>query len=116
MSCRVALLRMQKDGWLQLPKPLCKNGNGRARPLLTPASEDPASGILVVAECERRSFCLLVDEVIGKQEVVVKNLGETFKHARSLAGATILGDGRVGLILNVDALVRLQPDRLPMAA
>ena len=39
MSCRVALLRMQEDGLIQLPKPLTKNGNGRVRPLLTPASE-----------------------------------------------------------------------------
>ena len=39
MSCRVALLRMQKDGLFQLPMPLQRNGNGRSRPLLTPASE-----------------------------------------------------------------------------
>ena len=40
MSCRVALLRLQKDGLIQLPKPLTKNGNGQARPRLTPASEE----------------------------------------------------------------------------
>ena len=71
---------------------------------VTPASEDPASGILIVAECERRSFCLLVDELIGKQEVVVKNLGETFKAVTGIGGGCILGDGRVGLILDVEAL------------
>jgi len=71
---------------------------------VTPASQDPASGILIVAECERRSFCLLVDELIGKQEVVIKNLGEAFKAVTGVAGGCILGDGRVGLILDVEAL------------
>jgi two-component system chemotaxis sensor kinase CheA len=80
------------------------------------AVTDPTNAIVVVVESNGQSRCLLVDHLLGKQEAVIKNLGETFKHARSLAGATILGDGRVGLILNVDALVRLQPDRLPMAA
>jgi hypothetical protein len=42
MSCRVALLRMEKDGLLQLPKPLKKNGNGRTVPGLTAASAERA--------------------------------------------------------------------------
>ena len=71
---------------------------------VTPASEDPAMGVLIVAECERKSFCLLVDELIGKQEVVIKNLGESFKDVAGIAGGCILGDGRVGLILDVEAL------------
>src|SRR5260370_40896326 len=71
---------------------------------VTPASKDPAMGILIVAECERKSFCLLVDELIGKQEVVIKNLGESFKEVTGIAGGCILGDGRVGLLLDVEAL------------
>ena len=71
---------------------------------VTPASKDPASGVLIVAECERKSFCLLVDELIGKQEVVIKNLGETFQNVTGIAGGCILGDGRVGLILDMEAL------------
>ena len=51
---------------------------------------------------------LLVDELLGKQEVVIKNLGETFRKQDLLAGAAILGDGRVGLILDVDTLVNCQ--------
>src|SRR5258708_2944438 len=86
--------------------------NGSLRPVLglhsrfgvTPASKDPAMGILIVAECERKSFCLLVDELIGKQEVVIKNLGESFKEVTGIAGGCILGDGRVGLLLDVEAL------------
>ena len=80
------------------------------------AVRNPMEGLVVVVESNGQARCLLVDHLLGKQEVVIKSLGETFKHARSLAGAAILGDGKVGLILNIDSLVRLQPDRLPLAA
>jgi two-component system chemotaxis sensor kinase CheA len=69
-----------------------------------PTSHEPANGVLVVVESVRKNFCLLVDELIGKQEVVIKSLGETFKHVTGIAGGSILGDGRVGLILDVEAL------------
>ena len=71
---------------------------------VAPVSQDPAAGILIVAECERKSFCLLVDELIGKQEVVIKSLGESFKDVTGIAGGCILGDGRVGLVLDMEAL------------
>ncbi|MDE3167143.1 MAG: chemotaxis protein CheA, partial [Acidobacteriota bacterium] len=69
-------------------------------------SEDPAAGVLIVADVESRRFCVLVDEVIGKQEVVIKTLGELFKNAPGIAGGAILGDGRVGLILDLDRLYK----------
>lgn len=71
---------------------------------VTPRCEDPDQGVLIIAEGERKTFCLLVDELIGKQEVVIKNLGETFRRVTGIAGGCILGDGRVGLILDVEAL------------
>jgi two-component system chemotaxis sensor kinase CheA len=71
---------------------------------VTPNSEEPPEGVLIVIESARKKFCLLVDELIGKQEVVIKSLGETFKHVTGVAGGSILGDGRVGLILDVEAL------------
>jgi two-component system chemotaxis sensor kinase CheA len=46
----------------------------------------------------------LVDKLLGKQEVVIKSLGDTFRRNRCLAGAAILGDGRVGLILDPEAV------------
>jgi two-component system chemotaxis sensor kinase CheA len=61
---------------------------------------------MVVAEVEGQRFCVLVDELIGKQEVVIKTLGETFKDAHGIAGGAILGDGRVGLILDLDRLFK----------
>ena len=60
----------------------------------------------MVAESEGERFCILVDELIGKQEVVIKSLGETFKGATGVAGGAILGDGRVGLILDLDRLFK----------
>ena len=69
---------------------------------------DPTDGIVVVVEAGQDSRCLLVDQLIGKQEVVIKSLGEMFRHQTEFAGAAILGDGRVGLILDINALVKLK--------
>ena len=69
---------------------------------------DPTQGIVVVVEAGQDSRCLLVDELIGKQEVVIKSLGEIFHNQTAFAGAAILGDGRVGLILDIHALVKLK--------
>jgi len=71
-----------------------------------PRSEDPCAGLLVVAECEGKPFCLLVDDLVGKQEVVIKSLGETLKNIAGIAGGAILGDGRVGLILDMEGVFR----------
>jgi len=69
-----------------------------------PRTTDISQSVVVVAESGERHFCVMVDEVIGKQEVVIKSLGETFKHIQGVAGGAILGDGRVGLILDMDGL------------
>jgi len=71
-----------------------------------PRSANPTDGVLVVAEVEGASYCLLVDDLIGKQEVVIKSLGETFRGVTGIAGGAILGDGRVGLILDLDRLLK----------
>jgi two-component system chemotaxis sensor kinase CheA len=71
-----------------------------------PRSEDPAQSVLVVAEVEGACYCLLVDELIGKQEVVIKSLGATFRDVTGIAGGAILGDGRVGLILDLERLLK----------
>ncbi len=72
---------------------------------VAPRSEDPHESVLVVADVEGRRFCLMVDELIGKQEVVIKSLGETLKDIPGIAGGAILGDGRVGLILDLERIV-----------
>ena len=77
-----------------------------SRRLGVPArSEDPCEGLMIVGESDNKTFCLLVDELAGKQEVVIKSLGVTFQDVRGIAGGAILGDGRVGLILDLPTLV-----------
>jgi len=49
---------------------------------------------------------LLVDELLGQQQVVVKNLEANYRRVNDVSGATIMGDGRVALILDVGALAR----------
>lgn len=74
---------------------------------ITGAIEDATQAIVVVLEAGSDRRCLLVDDLVGKQEVVIKPLGESFAGRTPFAGAAILGDGRVGLILDSLALVRL---------
>ena len=68
-------------------------------------SSDPCEGIVVVIENEDRQRALLVDELLGKQEVVIKSLGGYMKDIKGLAGGTILADGRVGLILDLAGII-----------
>jgi two-component system chemotaxis sensor kinase CheA len=72
------------------------------------AVTDPTKGLVMVLEAGQECRCVLVDALVGKQEVVIKSLGETFRDQQAFAGAAILGDGRVGLILDTTALVRLK--------
>jgi two-component system, chemotaxis family, sensor kinase CheA len=69
-----------------------------------PKSADATQALFIVAEAGGHRFCLMVDEFIGKQEVVIKNLGEGMKNIPGVAGGAILGDGRVGLILDLDGV------------
>ena len=71
-------------------------------------AQDPTQGIVVVVESGQDCRCLFVDELIGKQEVVIKSLGDMFRGQSEFAGAAILGDGRVGLILDVNSLVKMK--------
>jgi len=64
------------------------------------------SGIMVVVEAEGGRVALLVDELLGQQQVVVKNLESNYRKVNDVSGATIMGDGRVALILDVGSLVR----------
>lgn len=61
-------------------------------------------GLALIVEHDGEPRALLVDKVLGKQEVVIKSLGPLFQSTRGLAGAAILGDGRVGLILDLAGL------------
>jgi two-component system chemotaxis sensor kinase CheA len=72
-----------------------------------PRNQHPWESLLIVAESGSKLFCLMVDELIGKQEVVIKSLGEGMRNIAGVAGGAILGDGRVGLILDPEGLFGL---------
>lgn len=76
-----------------------------------PVHYNPWEAIIVVAESDGRRKCILVDELVGKQEIVIKSLGEQLKSVRGMAGGAILADGRVGLILDVPGLFSLSENR-----
>ena len=92
------------------------NMRGRLIPLLQLARRlglreeplDPSEGIVVVIDSGGQLLGLLVDGLIGKQEVVIKGMGETFEQQPFFSGAAILGDGQVALILDPDALGRAE--------
>jgi two-component system chemotaxis sensor kinase CheA len=69
------------------------------------ATDDPTHGLLVVVEHDGQAAALLVDELLGQQQVVIKSLDTDFAKVRGIAGATILGDGRVALILDVAGII-----------
>ena len=71
---------------------------------VVPKQENPDEAVLIVCEGSGRMFCLMIDSLDGKQEVVIKNLGPALKKTADVQGGAILGDGRVGLILDVAAI------------
>ena len=68
---------------------------------------DPTKSILVVVETSRGRYGLMVDEVLGQQQVVVKELDWQFKNLSFIAGSATLGDGRLGLVLDAEGVVSL---------
>jgi two-component system chemotaxis sensor kinase CheA len=83
--------------------PLLRLGRYLGRPA---KAANLGDAIIVVVESGETARGLVVDELLGKQEVVIKSLGQTFRHQNLLAGSAVLGDGSVGLILDVDTLVK----------
>ncbi|MEH6459468.1 chemotaxis protein CheW [Chitinimonas sp. JJ19] len=101
----------------------CRTVNGRGRvvqvrndylPLIAlhevvgcqPKSSEPTEGIVMLIESGNQQMALWVDELLGQQQVVVKNLEANYRRVQGMSGATILGDGRVALIVDVSALAR----------
>lgn len=69
-----------------------------------PDSEDIVDGVLVVLENQEDTVCLLVDEIVGQQQTVIKGLSEYIGNVSVASGCTILGNGEVSLILDVGHL------------
>jgi two-component system chemotaxis sensor kinase CheA len=68
---------------------------------------DPTEGILVLLEAEGKKVALQVDELVGQHQVVIKSLETNYRKVAGISGATIMGDGRVALIIDVTALIKL---------
>lgn len=68
-------------------------------------AQDLAEGLLLVLEHGKRRACVFVDEILGQQQVVIKNLGNSQPQIRGVSGGAILGDGRVALIVDVGGLL-----------
>lgn len=74
---------------------------------IQPQTRDPCNGIVVILEVEGGKVGLFVDALLGQHQVVIKSLENNYRKVRGVSGATIMGDGRVALILDAAALVQL---------
>ncbi|MCP9440115.1 MAG: chemotaxis protein CheA [Nitrospira sp.] len=83
---------------------------------LKPEYVDPAKAILLILETEGERVALMVDEILGQQQVVIKSMEQNFHKVQGIAGATILGDGTVGFILDVRGLLEIARQGMPIAA
>lgn len=66
---------------------------------------NPWEGLVIVVENEDKEFGFMVDDLLGQQQVVIKSLDKRFKGLPGISGGTILGDGHVGLILDVSGVL-----------
>ncbi|MBX3304021.1 MAG: chemotaxis protein CheA [Nitrospira sp.] len=81
-----------------------------------PEYTDPKEAILLVLETEEEHVAVMVDEILGQQQVVIKSMEQNFRKVEGVAGATILGDGTVGFILDVRGLIEIARHGNPVAA
>jgi two-component system, chemotaxis family, sensor kinase CheA len=83
---------------------------------VAPRSADNSVGIYVILEAEGIKKALVVDELLGQHQVVIKSLESNYRKVHGISGATIMGDGRVALILDAGELVRGRKPGLRVAA
>ncbi|MDX8380041.1 MAG: chemotaxis protein CheA [Gallionella sp.] len=74
---------------------------------IKPRVTDPSKGILVLLEAEGKKVALFVDDLVGQHQVVIKSLETNYRKVVGVSGATIMGDGRVAMIMDVSAVVKL---------
>lgn len=75
---------------------------------ITPRITDPQQGIVVLLEAEGKKAALFVDELVGQHQVVIKTLETNYRKVPGVSAATIMGDGKVAMILDIGALVRIR--------
>jgi two-component system chemotaxis sensor kinase CheA len=72
-----------------------------------PKHRNPWEALLMVVTEGQNSYCLLADEIVGRQEVVIKSLGDMFQQLPGISGGAILGDGKIALIIDVKGIISL---------
>jgi two-component system chemotaxis sensor kinase CheA len=72
---------------------------------VTPRTTDPTQSLVVIVHDNDRRACLLVDELLGQEQVVIKTLGEGIGQVKGISGGAVLGDGNVSLILDVPGII-----------
>jgi two-component system, chemotaxis family, sensor kinase CheA len=72
-----------------------------------PKHYNPWEALLMVVTEGDKSYCLLADEIVGRQEVVIKSLGDMFQQLPGISGGAILGDGKISLIIDVKGIISL---------
>ena len=83
---------------------------------LQPEYTEPTKAILIILETEGERVAVMVDEILDQQQVVIKSMEQNFRKVAGIAGATILGDGTVGFILDVRGLLEIARRGAPVAA
>jgi len=73
---------------------------------MEPKFRDPTQGVLVMIEDKGKRAALFVDALVGQQQVVIKSLESNYRKVSGVSGATIMGDGKVAMILDVAALIK----------
>lgn len=74
---------------------------------IEPRTTDPCQSLVVIVQDNDRRACLLVDELLGQEQVVIKSIGKEIGETRGISGGAVLGDGNVSLILDVPGLIEL---------
>ncbi len=83
---------------------------------LQPEYTTTTDAILLILETEGERVAVMVDEIVGQQQVVIKSMEQNFRKVEGIAGATILGDGTVGFILDVRGVLEIARRGVPVAA
>ncbi|NHB87767.1 chemotaxis protein CheA [Photorhabdus tasmaniensis] len=82
---------------------------------ISEAKTDPTKGIIVIVQSAGRRYALLVDQLVGQHQVVVKNIESNYRKVPGISAATIMGDGSVALIVDISALQQLNHDQLALS-
>jgi two-component system chemotaxis sensor kinase CheA len=73
---------------------------------IVPNQESVQEGIIIMVESDGKEVCLFADEIIGEQQVVVKSLSKFLNKVKGISGCTLLGDGRISLILDPSEMIQ----------